>query len=798
MAKKKTTKKGGKKRGAKGLPFDAEAFAGGGSAVDDLELGLATEERYLNYALSVITARAIPDVRDGLKPVQRRILYSMNEDGLRSTARHRKCANVVGQVMGRYHPHGDSAIYEALVRLAQPFAMRVPLVDGSGNFGSIDGDAAAAMRYTECRLAAPADEILAEIREDTVAKRPTYDAGTVEPVVLPSRMPNLLVNGSTGIAVGMATNIPPHNPAEVLSALVRMLDQPDISLANVMRSLPGPDFPTGGQILNSAAELRAIYEKGQGPVKVRGTWEPIGKHRSVQTIAITSIPYAVNKTTLVERIAEIIESRKLPQLLDVRDVSADDIRVELDLKDDAEPEKVMAWIAKQTPFQTNFGVNLTCLVPTERPDVGRPERLGLLEVLRYFLDFRLEVETRKLEHELRLLEERIHVLEGLATVFDALDEIIAIIRASDGKADAAQQIMARFDLDEIQTDAILELKLYRLAKLQILMIREELAEKQARADAVRRLLADEAARWSLVRACLVGLRDAWKKDPDGKRRSVIAEMIDEPEVKAEDFLASEDAVVIVSRDGWIKRQREVKDLAKTKLRRGDEVLAALPGSLRAGVVFFTNFGVAYTSLFADVPATTGHGDPIQKRFKLKDGERIIAAYSLDERVVGKIAAEGDGEPPVQAFALTSDGYGCRFSLAGFAETSNRTGRRFARLAAGAEVVTVGILRGGETLILVTESARALLCPAEELNFLAGPGRGVVAIKIADGDRVLGGKASRGDRDLLTVLTARGAKKTVSTAKYAPTGRGGRGREILKQGRLGSIEIDPPVAPEPLE
>ncbi len=441
---------------------------GSGGGPEVVALHEAAQTRYLNYALSVITSRALPDVRDGLKPVQRRILYTMWQQNLTADVKHRKCAKVVGDVMGNYHPHGDTALYETLVRMAQPFSLRYPLVDGSGNFGSLDGDSAAAMRYTECRLARLSDELLTEIDQSTVPFRPNYDGTKTEPVVLPSRVPNLLINGATGIAVGMATNIPPHNLTEVCTALVKLLDNPDLSSVQLCRYVKGPDFPTGAQMLNSPEEIKEIYKTGSGAIRLRATWEEGPATRSGKTIYITSVPYTVNKSALVERIGDIAAGRSLPPLLDVKDVSTDDVRIALELKKDADEKMVMAYLFKHTPLQTSFIVNLTCLIPTENPEIGRPERLDLHSILWHFLHFRLEVVTKRLEHELQAIRKRVHILEGFEKVFDALDEILKIVRKSEGKADAAQQIMKRFALDADQTDAILELKIYRLARLEIL------------------------------------------------------------------------------------------------------------------------------------------------------------------------------------------------------------------------------------------------------------------------------------------------------------------------------------------
>jgi len=764
-------------------PPSSRGIGGGtGDGTSNVSLHEAAQARYLNYALSVITSRALPDVRDGLKPVQRRILFTMWQQNLTADAKHRKCAKVVGDVMGSYHPHGDSAIYETLVRMAQPFALRYPLIDGSGNFGSLDGDSAAAMRYTECRLARLSDEVLQEIEQETVVFRPNYDGTRTEPVVLPSRIPNLLVNGTTGIAVGMATNIPPHNLNEVCTALIKLLDDPDLTSINLCKWVKGPDFPTGGHVLNSPKELKEIYKTGSGSIRLRATWESGPAFRTGRKLYITSIPYTVNKAQLVEQIGEIVLSRKMPHLLDVKDVSTDDVRIELELKGGADDNLVMAYLFKHTSLQTTFAVNMTCLVPTENAEIGRPERLDLKQMLWHFLHFRLDVVTSRLEHELEQLKRRIHILEGFEKVFDALDEIIRIIRKSDGKADSAEKIMKRFSLDAEQTDAILELKLYRLARLEILVVQQELAEKRKRARQISALLKDEEGRWKMVREELEEIQNTYGSPKLDPRRTRIEET-EEVEYSAESFIVEEDNVVIVSRDGWVKRQKEVKDLSTTRLREGDAVLAAAIGSTRATMVFFSNFGVAYTSRIVDVPASTGYGDPVQKLFKLKDGERIVAAFSLDPRVAKKIEAKKEGDvPPVHAIAITSDGYAMRFGLQPFVEASTRSGRRYARTADGAEVVNVGITTGDETVIAATANARAILSKAEEVNFLSGPGRGVILIKIDfPDDKVIGAIVSTGDRDLLTVETTRGGEQTISTTKYEVTGRGGKGRELLQRG-----------------
>jgi DNA gyrase subunit A len=716
----------------------------------------------------------------------------MWEQNLTADAKFRKCAKVVGDVMGNYHPHGDSALYETLVRMAQPFSLRYPLIDGSGNFGSLDGDNAAAMRYTECRLARISDEMLSEIDQDTVPYRPNYDGTREEPVVLPARVPALLINGATGIAVGMATNIPPHNLYEVCTALIKMIDADlEMSPAQLCRYIKGPDFPTGGQIINSPDELKEIYRTGTGTVRLRATWQEGPETRSTRTIYVTSIPYTLNKATLVERIADVVLARKLPHLLDVRDISTDDVRIVLELKKDADPKLVMAYLFKHTPLQSTFPVNLTCLIPTENPLVCKPERLDLHQILWHFLDFRFQIVTRRLEYELEALERRIHILEGFEKVFDALDEILQIIRKSEGKADAAQKIMARFSLDADQTDAILELKLYRLARLEILVIQQELADKRKRAKEIGKLLGSRVDLWAIIRTEIEEIRKAYG---DQRRSEITGEVADE-DFSEDDFIVDEDNVVIVTRDGWVKRQKEVKDVAATRVREGDSVFVAMAGSTRATVVFFTNFGAAYTIRIADVPASTGYGEPIQRLFKFKDGEKVVAAESLDPRVAGKITSSNPETPPlVHALAATSDGYSLRFSFEPFLEPSTRAGRRFARVADGAEVVGVARVTGNETIIAATRQARAMLCAVDEVNFLSGPGRGVILIKLqADDDRLLGFMASTGDRNLMTVETSRGAEQTISTTKYEVTGRGGKGRELLQRGQFvrvvpGPVEV----------
>jgi DNA gyrase/topoisomerase IV subunit A len=701
-----------------------------------------------------------------------------------------------------------------LVRLAQPWSLREPLVDGIGNFGSIDGDNAAAMRYTECRMSAIAAEIIEDLGAKIVPYRPNYDGTRQEPVVLPSRVPNLLVNGATGIAVGMATNIPTHNLEEVCKALLKLLRDPEIKDYQLVANdaVQGPDFPTGGILVNSKEELREIYRTGQGTLKLRGTTKSGETLKSgSKLLYITAIPYAVNKATLVERIAEIVINSKMPLIEDVRDVSTEDIRIDLQLRKDADEAKVLAYLYKHTPLQTNFNVNMTCLVPTENPLVGRPERLGLKEILWHFLHFRLEVVTARLETELEGLEKRMHILEGFVKVFDALDEIIRIIRKSEGKADAADKIMKRFPadkggLDEEQTDAILELKLYRLARLEINLITEELKAKQARAKQIQKLLKENtddtnsSGRWGIVRTEIEELIKKFAKSKGSPRRTEIIHTEEETEFSEEDFIVEEDCHVMLSADGWVKRQKQIADPGKSRMREGDSVLACVAGSTRSTIAFFSSLGVCYTTRFIDIPPSTGYGEPIQKLFKTKDGEKIVAVMSFDPRVIGKIEENPKKPnlcPEVHGFAASSNGYALRFGLQPFAEPSTRSGRRYARIAPGSEMIGVSAVHGTESVLAISEDCRAMICSAEEINYLSGAGKGVMLIKLAKTDRLLGFKASTGDRDLLVVETNRGAQKTVSTAKYRLTSRGGRGVEIQKNGKIARIVTEPPAAPETL-
>ena len=769
--------------------------------VDTIPLHETARERYLTYALSVITSRALPDVRDGLKPVQRRILYAMATNlRLGPDARFRKSATIVGEVMGKYHPHGDTAIYDAMVRMAQDWALRAPLVDGQGNFGSLDGDSPAAMRYTEARLQALGAAMLAEIKQDTVAFRPTYDGQLFEPVVLPAPVPNLLVNGATGIAVGMATNIPPHNLGEIVDAALALVKSPSARIETLMRHVQGPDFPTGGRILNTPDEIQTIYETGEGPVDLRGEYETEGKG----TVVVTSIPYAVQKADLIEKIAEHIRTGRVPQIVDIRDESTEDVRIVMELKRGASAEAAMAYLFKHTPLQSRFHVNLTCLVPTANPEVAAPEKVDLRTALRHFLDFRLEVVTRRLAHELAALEKRIHILKGLAIVFDALDEAIKLIRASKNKADANGRLRHRFQIDEDQADAVLEIKLYRLARMEVDAVLKELAEKEKRAAQIRALLADEAGRWAVVRKELREVKKAYADE----RRTAVSGPDAVVEYAAEDYIVKEDVYVIVTKDGWVKRQRSYTELGAIRVREGDRVLYALAASTRATVGFFTSAGRCYTIRVDDLPQTTGYGDPVQKFFDFADRETVVGVASFDARVLPIGVPEvdgvpqpelfsGDGAPPADStlgpyvVAVSSDGLAVRLETEAFQEPSNKNGRVTMRLAPGQRVVNAEVASGSENVCLASRQGRALIFPAHQVPVFKSAAKGVIAMRLqAKDDKVLGMAVSDAARRGLEVETSRGRTEIVRTTKFEVSNRGNKGTTIITKGTLQAATPDP--------
>ncbi|MCA9470594.1 MAG: DNA topoisomerase IV subunit A [Nitrospirales bacterium] len=792
----------------------SKAITRGQETITSVPLDQTTRQRYLNYALSVITSRALPDVRDGLKPVQRRILFSMYHNHRLTPDRPPiKSAKVVGSVIGEWHPHGDSAVYDAMARMAQPWSLRLPLVDGHGNFGSLDGDPPAAYRYTEARLAPAALDLLSELNKDTVDVQPNYDGKGEEPLVLPSRFPNLLVNGSTGIAVGMATNIPPHNLGEVIDAATALINDRACSISDLMKHVKGPDFPTGAEILNSRSEIRHVYENGQGSIRLRGEYQVEQRAQGRAEIVITSIPFAVDKSTIVERVGELIAARKIPQLLDVRDESTTDVRIVLEVQKGADPDIAMAYLFKNTPLQNNFSVNLTCLVPLPGSTGSRPDCLNLKQILELFIDFRFATVKRRYEYDLRVLERRIHILDGFKIIFDALDQILKLIRQSDGKADSAQKLQQRFDLDAIQTDAILETAIYKLSRTEIKKMLDELNDKKQQAKEIKALLGSTPRLWTVVKQ---ELAEVSKTYADKRRTKIGRRQTEEVQFDPEAYMVKEDAILTVSIDGWIRRVGLIKDLSKARLREGDRLVAALGGSTVDNVIFFSNYGSAYTIRIGDIPpARSGYGDPAQKLFKFKDGERLIAAYSLDPRMrhaepersqrtktkslpLFDSQAQEGAALIGQAMAVSSTGMGIRFELGAFQEPSTRLGRKFMKVKDGEEVVNIGFLRGSLKSALVavaSQRGRMLLCPAEDVNLLSGPGRGVTVIKLDPQDRLIAFRLLEEKNDQMQLLKQDGSKLPVTAKKYQTVSRGGKGHPLIRRGSFTGDVLPDVTLPE---
>ena len=764
------------------------------------DLGAEAEARYLNYALSVITSRALPDIRDGLKPVQRRLLYAMHQNlRLGGDARPRKSAAVVGEVLGKYHPHGDQAAYEAMVRLAQPFSLRYPLVQGEGNFGSLDGDGAAAMRYTEAKLAPLSEELFRDLRGATIHYRPNYDATLDEPVVLPSAIPQLLLNGASGIAVGMATSIPPHNFTEVTNALLAMIDDPTLTTAGLLKHIKGPDFPTGGEILTSKRELRQIYEKGQGTIKLRGEWKIETLPRGKRQIVITSLPYTVNKAQLVEKIAEFVSGRKIPQVVDVRDESTDDIRIVLELKGKTSDELAMAYLCRHTPLQTSFSINLICLVPTGNPEVGQPLRATLSDLCRHFLDFRFEVVTKRFEHELDELETRLHILAGLALIADQLDTVIRLIRSAASRKDARKKLQQSFQLTEVQADAILDIRLYQLARLEVEKIQTERREKEARAQELRRLLRSKSQRWAVIRDELEALGKQY-----GDRRRTALRSGEQLNYDPDAYIVHEEATVVLSRDGWIKRVRELKDPTSTRLREGDDLKAVLQGTTRDRLAVFTNRGMLYVIRINTVPATTGYGEPIQTLFNFQDGEQVVTIRLIPDRPPerparrnGTAAAEPDqtdlfvqnasprsaGEHGPALLLATAKGLGFRFEPN--IEETTRNGRRIARLSTDDEVITVRSVSSGRT-VCATAAGYLLAFPTEDITELSGAGRGVILMRLDKDDRLVGAVTSEPGAGV-TVINKDGRERKIPLRDIPLGKRAGKGRRVVKRSTLVGVQ-----------
>jgi DNA gyrase subunit A len=752
-------------------------------AVIDTLIEKESCDRYLTYALSVISGRALPDVRDGLKPVQRRILYAMYKElGLTPDKAHRKSATVIGNVLGHFHPHGDSACYEAMVRLAQDFSVRYTLVDGQGNFGSMDGDSAAAYRYTETKLKPIAIEVLGEIDEETVDFRPNFDSTVVEPTVLPSKVPLLLINGASGIAVGMATNIPPHNLKDVCKAVIELANDPEISETKLAGVVKAPDFPTGGLIINSRAELNEIYKTGKGSVRLRGQWELEEGNRGKRYIIVTAIPYAVNKSDLVEKIADLIIQRKVPQLNDVRDESTDTVRVVLELAPGAEPEQAMAYLFKNTPLETNFAVNMTALVPTGGVAL-KPEVLSLKSALNHFLIFREEVVRKRHEFERKKLLERIHILEGLVAIYDRLDEALKIIRASNGRSDAAEKLRGRFKLTEIQSLAIVDMRLYQLSKTTIEEIRAELHAKETRVAEIDALLKSKVKILGIVKKELEELAEKF----GDKRRTELAKGDVELEFNEANYVVVESVYAIVTADGWVKRIRQNNELSSTRLRDGDRILAAHALTTLDSVAMFTNLGNLYVMKVNEFPASSGYGDPVQKILKFKDGEQIVASFS----VVSSEAkpAAGSGEQKTLDLGAKNDtlkdgdfvtcisarGMGFVFKVTELA-TIKRSGRRAMKVRDGDALVAVS--PKAKKVAIATESGIGLVIAVGELPENDSPVVGVIAMGIKEGDKVAGAVCFDGQAKI-KLITTEGKEKIVESKEFTEGHRALKGTKISR-------------------
>ena len=685
----------------------ARAGAGG---VREVSLEAALGERYLAYALSTITARSLPDVRDGLKPVHRRLLYAMRQLKLDPASGFKKCARVVGDVIGKFHPHGEQAVYDALVRLAQEFAARYPLVDGQGNFGNVDGDGAAAMRYTEARLPAVAEALLAGIDEDTVDFRSTYDGEDEEPAVLPAAFPNLLANGASGIAVGMATQIPPHNAGELCDALLHLIRSPRAGPAKLAELVPGPDFPTGGVLVEARESVATAYRTGRGSFRLRARWEVEKRGHGTWAAVVTEVPYQVQKSRLVERIAELVVSRKLPLLADVRDESAEDVRLVLEPRTrTVAPEVLMEALFRATDLEVRVPLNLNVLDRTRAPVV-----MGLREALRAFLDHRHEVLVRRTRHRLAKAEARLEVLDGYLLVYGHLDEVIRIVRDAE---DPRAKLMKRFKLSERQADAILDLRLRRLRRLEERAIRSEHAELVRLRKDLRALARDPKKRWAAIAGEIRDIRERFGHKTDlGRRRTAIAGPPAVVEVPADGMIEREPLTVVCSGKGWIRAVKgHVEGGDDVMYKEGDRGRFWLHCHSTDRLALFATNGRFYTLAAAALPAGRGHGQPVRLLIELGNGTDLVAlgVHRGGRRL---LVASSDG----RGFLVTEDD-----TLA-----QTRQGRQVLNLAEGAAAAAC-VTAEGDTVAVIGENRKLLLFPRAQLPEMAR-GRGVVLQRYRDG------------------------------------------------------------------
>ena len=748
-----------------------------GGSLQISEFGHEMKQSFIEYSMSVITARALPDVRDGLKPVHRRILYAMNESGIYPNRPHKKSAWTVGEVIGKYHPHGDSAVYDTMVRLAQWFSMRTPLIDGHGNFGNIDGDSAAAMRYTESRLAKPAMELLRDLQKDTVDWQPNYDESLAEPQVLPARFPNLLVNGSSGIAVGMATNIPPHNLTEAIEATCMLIDNPDATVDELMTVMPGPDFPTGARIMGSDG-IRQAYETGRGSITVRAKAHVESTKTGRNRLVFTEIPYQVNKGTLQEKIAQLVNEKRIEGISDMRDESTSKgIRLVIELKKGVIPQVVLNNLYKYTSLQNTFGVNNLALVN------GVPKCLSLREILRCYIDHQVDVVTRRTRFDLKKAQARAHILEGYLMALDHIDEVISIIRSSRTDAEASARLIERFGFTPEQTTAILEMKLRRLTGLERDKIQEELDGLRRAIAYYEDLLAHEEKILGVIKE---EMREISRKFGDKRRTEICAA---ERDLDVEDLIADEDMVVTITHTGYVKRipvaayraqKRGGKGVTGANLKEDDVIDEMFIASTHEYVLFFSNRGKVYRLKVHELPVGTrqARGTAIVNLLPFEDGEKIASVISCREFP--------DNEYLMFA---TASGMVKKTVMSAY-DRSRRDGIIAINLKSGDHLLDVRRVREGDMIILATTAGKAIVFAEDQVRATGRDTSGVRGITMKGDTRVLGMEISNGRGDLF-VITERGYGKRTPVADYPVQNRGGQGVYTIqmtdKKGQLAAMK-----------
>lgn len=753
-----------------------------GGSLQISEFGREMKQSFIEYSMSVITARALPDVRDGLKPVHRRILYAMNESGIFPNRPHKKSAWTVGEVIGKYHPHGDSAVYDTMVRLAQWFSMRTPLIDGHGNFGNIDGDSAAAMRYTESRLAKPAMELLRDLQKDTVDWGPNYDESLAEPKVLPARFPNLLVNGSSGIAVGMATNIPPHNLSEVIEATCMLIDNPDATCEELMTVLPGPDFPTGALIMGTSG-IRQAYETGRGSITVRAKAHVESTKIGRSRLVFTEIPYQVNKGTLQEKIAQLVNEKRIEGISDMRDESTQKgIRLVIELKKGVIPQVVLNNLYKYTSLQNTFGVNNLALVN------GVPKCLSLREILSHYIDHQVDVVTRRTRFDLKKAQARAHILEGYLMALDHIDEVISIIRSSQTDAEASSRLIERFGFSPEQTTAILEMKLRRLTGLERDKIEDELAGLRRAIAYYEDLLANEHKILGVIKE---EMREISKKFGD-KRRTEITRA--ERDLDVEDLIADEDMVVTITHTGYVKRipvetyrsqKRGGKGVTGVNLKEDDVIAEMFIASTHEYVLFFSNKGKVYRLKVHELPVGSrqARGTAIVNLLPFEEGEKIASVISCREF-------------PGNEYLMfaTANGMVKKTVMSAY-DRSRRDGIIAINLKNGDRLLDVRRVREGDKVIMATTSGKAIVFAEDQVRATGRDTSGVRGITMKDGAEVLGMEISNGAGDLF-VITERGYGKRTPVADYPEQNRGGQGVYTIQMtDHKGSLAAMKTVGPQ---